>query len=180
MSDILRRNATEAGVIEKIDFVPATWETADVGVYDIVLSAHAIYMSADFAAFVRKMETHARRYCYLGVRHIPIDGVIPELSAKIYGSRHDSPNFIIAYNALYQMGIYANVFIEEQGRRWSDETLENAFTRAKRHLRLGSDTTHDDLILATLRRRLVFKDGAYHWPDGMTSALVSWSLAETG
>lgn len=175
MAEVLRANAEEAGVSGKITVVPATWEAAEVAVHDVVTCFHAIYMSADFAAFVRKMEAHARRSCYLGLRHFPADGVIQELSARIYGVRHDSPNFIVGYNALYQMGIYANVLIEDFQPVWTDESLEAAFARAKRHLFL-TDGTHDDLVRSTLDRRLVLRGGVYQWPDAMSTALVWWNV----
>ncbi len=176
MAEVLRKNAKEAGVLDKITILPATWEAAVVEPHDVVTCFHAIYMSADFAAFVRKMETHARRACYLGLRHFPIDGIIQELATQIYGTRHDSPNFIVAYNALYQMGIYANVLVDEVRQMWTDDSLESAFIRAKRHLFL-EDATHDELVRSTLERLLVLRDGAYQWPDGMSTALVWWNVA---
>ena len=176
MLDVLKRNATEAGVIDKIDYVTATWEDADIGMYDFVVSFHAIYMSADFTAFIRKMEAHARRRCYLGLRHFPIDGIIQELATKIHGTRHDSPNFIIGYNALYQMGIYANVTVEEAGHSWADETPDTALNRAKRHLHLENSQAYDGLIRETLKQRLILKDGIFQWPDRMTTALVWWKI----
>jgi len=173
MSEVLRKNAEATGVAGKIAVVPATWEDAEVDQHDVVTCFHASYMSADFAAFIRKMEAHARRVCYLGLRHFPSDGIVQDLSTRIYGTRHDSPNFIVGYNALYQMGVYANVLMEEFQRVWTDESLEAAFVRAKRHLALN-DATHDGLVRSTLERRLVLRDGAYQWPDSMTTALVWW------
>ena len=174
MLDILKRNAQEAGVTDRINLVPATWEGADIGMYDVSVSLHAMYLSTDFAAFIHKMEAHTKHRCYLGVRHFPIDGRIQELSTKIYGTRHDSPNFIIAFNALYQMGINANVLIEDLKHHWNDANLEAAFTRAKRHLRLDTVGTYDDLVFTTLKRRLGYKDGAYIWPDFTSTALAWW------
>ncbi len=176
MLNVLKRNAEEAGVTDKIDFVIATWEDANIGMYDFVISFHAIYMSADFATFIRKMEAHAKRRCYLGLRHFPIDGIIQELAIKIHGTRHDSPNFIIGYNALYQMGIYANVVIEDARHSWIDEIPETAFNRAKRHLHLENNRDYDSLIRETLKRRLILKDGFFQWPDRMTTALVWWEI----
>jgi SAM-dependent methyltransferase len=176
MSDILMFNAEKAGVAGKINLVTETWENAVMEKHDIVACFHAMYMSADFPAFIHKLEAHTRRYCYLGIRHFPIDGIIQELGMKIHGSRHDSPNFIIAYNALYQMGIYANVFMEDLRQTWTDATLPDAFTRAKRHLNLVDDSTHDELLHTTLKRRLVFQDGLYYWPDSMSTALVWWKV----
>jgi 2-polyprenyl-3-methyl-5-hydroxy-6-metoxy-1,4-benzoquinol methylase len=179
MLRILTLNAAEAGVGDKIDLVPATWEEAAVGIHDIAVCFHAAYMSADLAAFVRKMEAHVRRNCYLGLRHIAVDGIIQELAAQIHGTRHDSPNFIIAYNALYQMGIYANVTMEKLARTWVDATPQAAFERAKRHLHLTGDSPYDELIRATLGRRLELTGGLYRWPDRMTTALVSWDVGPT-
>jgi FkbM family methyltransferase len=177
MMDILKRNVAETGKTN-VDFVQSRWEDAEVGMHDIVTSAHSIYMSLDFAAFVHKMEAHARRRVYIAMRHFPIDGIIQELSIKIYGNRHDGPNFIIGYNALYQMGIYANVLMEDVQHRWTDATVEDAFARAKRHLHLEGNAAYDDLLRETLKRRLTFKDGVYSWPDGMNSALVWWEVTK--
>ncbi len=176
MMDILKRNAADAGVADKIDFVPSTWEAAEVGVHDIVTCAHAMYMNPDFAGFIRKVEAHARKRCYIGIRHFPIDGIIQELNEKIYGTIHDGPNFIVAYNALYQMGIYGNVMLEALQHRWHDESIDSAFDRAKRHLRVQDTNKYDDLIRSTLERRLKLREGLYYWPDGMNSALIWWEV----
>ena len=174
MSDVLIKNAREAGVVDKVAVVNETWDTAKVGIHDIVVCFHAMYSSPDFSAFVRKMEANARRCCYMGIRHFHIDGVMKELSAKVHGSIHDSPDFVIAYNALYQMGIYANVFMENFRQTWTDSTIESALARARRHLHLGENTAYDNLVRKTLEQRLVFDEGAYHWPDRMSTALVWW------
>jgi hypothetical protein len=105
----------------------------------------------------------------------PSDGIIGELSLSIYGHHHDSPNAIIAYNALYSVGIYANVLVESDIYRWADNTFEEAFARAKRHLRLQSSTTYNTLIRDTLAKRLSLLNNCYVWPDGMRSALLWWS-----
>jgi hypothetical protein len=57
---------------------------------------------------------------------------------------------------------------------WKDDTIEEAFGRAKRHLNLESSEEHDDFIRSTLRERLTLTDGRYVWPDGMRSALMWW------
>jgi FkbM family methyltransferase len=158
-----------------IRIIQSSWEEAVVEAYDISVCAHAMYSSPDLASFVRKMEQHTRQTCYLAVRLLPVDGVISELHKSIYGSPHDSANAVIAYNALYSMGIYANVLLENDIYRWSNKTLEEAFIRAKRHLRLETNNSYDKLIQDTLNRRLTLSDKGYVWPDGMRSALLYWS-----
>ena len=81
---------------------------------------------------------------------------------------------MVAYNALYSMGIYANVLVEPYILPWVDSTLEQAFDRAKRRLYLESTNSYDDLIKETLAKRLTRTDNRYLWPDGMRSALLWW------
>jgi SAM-dependent methyltransferase len=162
-----------------IRIIESSWEEAPVAVHDITVCAHAMYSSPDFARFVLKMEQHARRACYLEIRLPPADGIIGELSRIIYGRTFDSVNAVIAYNALYSMGIYANILVEKEIYPWVNTTFEEAFQRARRHLRLESKTGCDQLVRETLERRLVSTDQGYIWPDGMRSALLWWSPTRT-
>ncbi|MBI2979958.1 MAG: class I SAM-dependent methyltransferase [Chloroflexi bacterium] len=174
MQDMLRQRITAAG-LSNIQIVAATWQEAAVEPHDVVICAHAMNASPEFADFVHKMERHARQRCYIALHLPPYNGIINDLSLAIYGHRYDSPNAIVAYNALYAMGIYANVLVEEAIDLWENDTIEEAFARAKRHLRLESSTVHDGLIRSTLAHRLTLKDGRYVWPDGMRSVLLWWS-----
>jgi SAM-dependent methyltransferase len=176
MAELLRENAATGG-LGNIDIISTTWEEAKIGTYDFIVCSHAMYTSPDLAAFVRKMEQYTRKECYLAVRLPPADGILGELSLAIYGRRHDSPDAIIAYNALYSLGIYANVLVENGIVHWENATIEEAFSRAKRHLRLEKDEMHDKLIHETLGRRLQYVNNSYIWPDGMRSALLWWSPA---
>jgi SAM-dependent methyltransferase len=174
MIDNLNRNIASAKLIN-IEITQSSWEDAVAEPHDITVCAHAMYASPDLAFFVRKIERYNTRTCYLAIRLPPSDGIIGELSLDIYGRHHDSPNAIIAYNALYSIGIYANMLVESDIYRWKDNTFEEAFARAKRHLRLQSSTTYDTLIRDTLTKRLGLSDNCYVWPDGMRSALLWWS-----
>ena len=178
MANMLRENLASAGV-GNVEIVESSWEEAVVKSHDIIVCAHAMYASPDLRAFVRKVEQYAKKSCYLALRLPSANGIIGELSLSIYGHRHDSPNAIVAYNALYAMGIYANVLVENNTSQWTDDTLEQAFARAKRHLHLGSSNTYDNLIRETLSRRLNLINNAYLWPDGMRSALLWWSPSVT-
>jgi len=173
MLEVLRENIKTAQI--NIQIIQPSWEEANVEAHDIVVCAHAMYSSPDFALFVRKMEQHARKTCYLSLRLPPVDGVIGELSNAIYGRLHDSANAVIAYNALYSLGIYTNVLVENDIYHWVNNTLEEAFIRAKRHLHLESASAYDGLIRDTLCKRLILSNNRYLWPDGMRSALLWWS-----
>jgi len=175
-SDIMVKRLQEniaTSNVANVHIVLTPWEEAEIQPHDIVVCAHAIYGSPDFAAFVVKMEQQAKDRCYLALRLPAHNGIIGELSYLIRGCRHDSPNAVVAYNAFYSIGICANVLAEEEVSPWVDSSLEEASARAKRHLRLES-STHDRLIRDILARRLIRSDSSYIWPDGMRSALLWW------
>jgi len=173
MSDILLEKAREEG-LKNITIVQKTWEEAEVEPHDVAVCAHAMYGSTDFAGFVHKMEKSARRRCYLSLRLIPPNGIMAEISRHVYGNSNDSPNFIIAYNALYSMGILASVLVEEDAFQWTSPDIESALDMAKRHLYLKSTNEYDEYIRSVLTCRLALKDGSYVWPDGMRGAYVWW------
>jgi len=175
MLAVLRENIK--GVPGKVKIIPSFWEEAQVETHDIAVSAHAVYSCPDLASFVRKMEKHARKQVFLAIRLPPADGIIGELSKAIHGHLYDSANAIIAYNAFYTMGIYPNVLMEKEICHWTNSTFEEAFIRAKRHLQIKVSDTYDGFIRDTLRKRLVFSNNCYIWPDGMRSALLWWNPA---
>lgn len=179
MAAFLRENAAQAG-LTNVHLLDAVWEDVEVGPHDVAFCSHAMYTSLDLVGFVRKMERSARGTCFLVLRVPSHDGVMRELSQHIYGQPHDSPNFVVGHNVLYDMGIYANVMMDDFVRTWANDSLEDALERARRHLRLGYSTAYDDMIRRTLARCLTFKDGQYHWPDGMRSALVWWESSQQG
>ncbi len=171
MRQILLERAA-ARQIGNLDVVAAPWMEADLPPHDVVIAAHATYSTADLAGFVRKMAASALRTWYLALRVPAHDGVIGELSQRIRGCWHDSPNFAVGYNLLLVAGFYPNVLMESRpARSWGDPTLEAALERAKRQLGLRG-THHDELVREVLSRRLTCEGGGYRWPDGMRSALV--------
>ena len=165
-----RRNVTTVGM---------PWPEADVPVHDVAVAVFSMYTSPDLVGFVRKMEASARQACYLALRVPAHDGIIGELSERIRGNWHDSPNFVVAYNLLLQAGFYPNVVMEPKPVRfWTDANLDEAMARAKRHLRLADDATHDGLIRDTLERRLIATEGLLRWPDAMRSAVIWWGTRQ--
>jgi ubiquinone/menaquinone biosynthesis C-methylase UbiE len=172
MLEIIRENASYENV-DSIETVQGDWQQIDPEPHDHVLSSHAAYASPDIVEYARKMERLSRKTCYLVLRFPMHDGLIGELSSRVHGCRHDSPNFVVGYNALLQAGIGGHVIMEETGRRWQDESLEDAVARAKRHLHLQSEE-HDGLVTRILEERLECRDGKLWWPDRMRSALIWW------
>jgi 2-polyprenyl-3-methyl-5-hydroxy-6-metoxy-1,4-benzoquinol methylase len=179
MLEMLHENVSKTE-LDNIQIIQGRWEDTNVESHDIVSCTHAIYETMDFTSFIRKMEEKARERCYLVLRIPPHDGITGELSRIIHGHPYDSPNAHLAYNALYSMGIYPNIMVEEDMHNWKDATFEEAFSRVKRHLNVETTGDYDDLIRKTLTKRLTLQDGVYIWPDGMRAVLFWWHPRKLG
>jgi len=175
MIAMMRGNLGQTG-LSNVRITQGSWPGAEVEQHDFSICSHAMYDCLDLPAFVRRMEAVSRRGCVLLLRAPAPDGVMAELAREIWGHPHDSANFQVAYNCLLQMGIFANVIMEEGGpwKTWSHPSLEEACREVKDRLRLGDDQKYDLLIKNKLKERLVLQDDRYIWPSGVRSALIYW------
>ncbi len=176
MRQVLVERAAAKG-IANLEVVNIPWLKAEMPPHDMAIAAHATYTTTDLLRFAHKMDTSARRTCYLALRVPAHDGIIGELSERLFGRWHDSPNFVVGYNLLLSADFYGNVLMEPRPvRYWTDATLDQAVARAKRHLHL-EDSSGEAVIRDVLSRRLTFVDGVYRWPDNMRSVLIWWDKA---
>jgi 2-polyprenyl-3-methyl-5-hydroxy-6-metoxy-1,4-benzoquinol methylase len=162
--------------ITNVSIVRGSWPDASVEPHDYSLCSHAMYACEDLAAFIRKMVACTRRMCFLLMRAPSLNGVRAEAALHLWGQPLDSPNFTIAYNILLQMGIYANVQMENTGM-WKSRTSQNlqeALTDMKRFLALDESGEHDAYLMDLLQRRLTCQDGHYVWPPEVRSVLIYW------
>jgi len=179
MIEVMRRRLT-AENITNVTIIRGAWPDVAADRHDFSLCSHAMYGCSDLAAFIRQMVASTRSECFLLMRAPTFDGVMAEAAQHIWSHPLDSPNFAIAYNILLQLGIYANVIMEDTGL-WEPKksaTLEDAMNRLKRHFGLNGNSEHDEYLIDLLRRRLKWEDGHYVWPPDVRSALVHWQAAE--
>ncbi len=172
------RESLAAENITNVVIVQGSWPDVSVEPHDFSLCSHAMYGCPDLAAFVRQMVACTRRMCFLLLRAPTLDGVRAEAARHIWGQPLDSPNFTIAYNILIQIGIYANVLMEDTGL-WEpriSSSLEEALSSMKRFMGLNESSEHDEYLMELLRRRLTWKGGKYVWPPEVSSALVYWQV----
>jgi 2-polyprenyl-3-methyl-5-hydroxy-6-metoxy-1,4-benzoquinol methylase len=165
--------------ISNVAIVQGSWPDVDVLPHDYSLCSHSLYGYPDLAAFVRRIVDKTRNTCFLLLRAPTLDGVRSEAARHIWGQPLDSPNFTIAYNILLQMGIYANVLMENTGL-WASRksaSMEEALKDLKRYLALDDDTEHEFYLSDLLHRRLKLQEGRYIWPPEVRSALVYWQAA---
>lgn len=175
MRGVMARHLEEQG-IENVSIEPCAWPKVAVHEHDISLCAHAMYGWHDLAAGIRAMEAVTRERCFLLMRAPTTDGVMAEASRRVWGHPHDSPNFWIAYNALGQMGIHADVVMEDRGLwgSWTHDTVDEALSDLKDRLGVPEPHDADPDLRALLERRLEPRDGLLVWPPGVCTALVTW------
>jgi SAM-dependent methyltransferase len=178
MLAMLQENVEKAG-LSNVRIIQGTWPEVELVPHDFSLCAHAMYGEPDLPRFIRKMVEVTRRTCFLLIRAPKLDGLMADFARLALGHPYDSPNFVIAYNTLIEMGIYANVLFEEPGnwRVWENDSLEEALILVKRRLGLMNKPSFDEEIYRRLSEALVFTDGKYKWPQGIRSALIYWDIA---
>jgi SAM-dependent methyltransferase len=177
MIEVMRENLA-VSQCANVEVVQGPWPDTAVGVHDYAFCSHAMYTSPDLPAFVRRMMAVSRRMCFLLMRVPTPNNVLSQAAQHIWGQPHDSPNFVIAYNILVQMGIRPNVLMENTGV-WIGETsntLEEALSQTKRHFGLEHNPEHDAYLMDLLRHRLVFRDDKYVWPPSVQSGLLYWRV----
>jgi SAM-dependent methyltransferase len=165
-----------SGGVRNVEIIQGSWPDVQVAPHDFTLCSHAMYGSADLPAFIRRMEQATRRTCFLMLRAPSPDGVMAQAAMRIWGHPYDSPNFQVCYNALLQMGIFANVLMANTGlwTPWKNASLEEALIEVKHRFGLAGASEHDEFLMDLLRRQLTLEDGEYVWPRGVRSALVYW------
>lgn len=179
MGEVMRENISAAG-LRNVEIVEGKWPDVRVGVHDLTLCAHAMYGMPDLAAFVHSIEAVTRRMCVLVLRAPILDSLMGQASMRVWGQPFDSPDFQVAYNALLQMGIFANVLMESSGLwdPWRNASLDEAFGELKRKLNVSETTEHDPFLWDLIQRELTFENGEYVWPRGVRSALVYWRIED--
>lgn len=177
MAEVMRETLAAARVTN-VEVVLASWPDVPVGPHDVSLCAQAMYGFADFRAFVEGLVRVTRRHCFLLMRAPVVDGIMAEVSRRVWGHPYDSPNFQVGYNALLQLGILPDVVMEDTGLwdSWSSPSPDDAIAEVKRRFGLPEPSEHDGFLRDLMDRRLTHADGRYLWPRGVRSALVHWEV----
>jgi SAM-dependent methyltransferase len=171
----LRSRVADEG-LHNVTVLEGAWPEVEVGPHDLVFCSHAMYGSPDLARFVQRMEEVATRRCYLLIRALMPGSVMAEAAQHVWGQPYDSPCFQVAYSGLLQLGMLANVLIEDSGPwdPWTHSSLEEALAEVKRRLGLAETSEHDPFLHDLLAQRLTCVGDQYVWPAGVRSALVYW------
>ncbi len=89
-----------AARVTNVEVVPAAWPDVRVEPHDVSLCSQAMYGFADFRAFVQSLDRVTRRHCFLLMRAPVMDGIMAEVSQRVWGRPYDSPHCWVGFNAL--------------------------------------------------------------------------------
>ncbi len=151
------REDVESQGLTNVDVIEGAWpDTADrAPVVDVVISAHVLYPIDDVVPFLRALDVHARRYCFLNlmVRQPWFDQL--RLWEAVHGEpRLPQPTYIDAVNILHQLGCYANVEVAWVETPRAFDRLDDAVERFAESVAVGSEGDQRQRLRDALAARL--------------------------
>lgn len=153
MREFLTREVEKRG-LTNVQIVPDRWQDAEVPVVDIAVCANVLYDVQDLVPFVRKLDAHAGEACFIEItfRH-PLTPM-NDLWRRFRGiERPEYPDYFDALAVLHQMGIYANVQIEDVLTGFWFTSLDEAVEWYRRQLHLEPDPQRDAQLRAYFEER---------------------------
>lgn len=161
--------------LSNVDVVEGTWpEAADrVAQVDVVTCAHVLYPIEEIEPFLRALDAHARRSCFLNLMVWQPWFDQLELWEAVHGEpRLPQPAYIDAVNVLHQLGCQANVQVTWIEQRRGFESLDDAFERFAESVAVGDDPGQRRRLREALAARLEPVEGG-----GLISPVRRYPLA---
>lgn len=144
--------------------------------HDVSFCSHSMYGAEDLPEFINAMQAVTKKRVILLLRAPKEDGLMAQAAKLVWGHPFDSPNYQIAMNILWEMGIFPNVIMEEDHlwKPWSHTSLEEALIEMKNRLGLFENQEWDTQLLELLKSNLVNQTEGYVWPSAIRTALLYW------
>lgn len=167
----------EGEKIANIGVINKRWEEVipfeEVNKHDILIASYSLGMP-DIRSALSKMDMLTTKYaCLFTFVGNPLWDY-SRLWPTIYGEEYDvGPDYIYIYNVLYDMGIYANVYIDHFDYQQCFSDLEVAIEFWKSNLNVLSEQG-EDIIRTYLSDRLIEEGGLLWSKSRMTSAIIWW------
>ena len=148
---ILRENAEQAGVpAERLRIVASGWREAEVAPADVVLCANVLTPLAGIGPFLRKLDAHTLRRCYIVLRATAMDAPFTALWRAIHGVPYPrETTHADAVAVLDDLGIPAQMEVFPAPAMLTFESPEVAGRYARERLWLGpvgQDARADALV----------------------------------
>jgi SAM-dependent methyltransferase len=177
MLRFLREDAASQG-LSNVDIIEGTWPEAagQMPPADIVISAHVLYAIEDIVPFLRALDGHARRLCFLYLmawqQWFDLLGLWEALHSE---RRRPQPTYIDAVNVLHQLGCYANVEVAWMETARLFDRVEDAVERFAESLAVGDDPERRRRLHRALAERLEpLEDGGFALPERRYPLATVW------
>jgi hypothetical protein len=137
--------------VEGVRVVRAGWPEADVPPCDVAIAAHVLYGVREVGPFLLRMDAVARRACFLLLAYRHPLSFMSAFWERFHGSpRLPLPGALECLNALYQLGIPAQLALVPVSSRFSYVDKAEALADIRWRLRLLPDPQRDRAIEAAI------------------------------
>lgn len=179
MLSFLEKYAAEEKV-SNIKIVNKKWEDVKLGLdlkqHDIVLACHSLLMENIYQA-LQKMNEAAKCFVYL-FAFARRERWLAEIWPKLFNERYQSaPSYIYLVNALYALGIHANIEIGDRQSKREFANLDEAVAYTKELLMI-SDADSEKIIRRFLAKKLQKKRGRLRVYQQWKDAMIWWRKNE--
>jgi len=172
----LKKNAQKFG-ITNINYINKKWEDVmpfeDTNVHDFLIASYPLYMLDIKAALFKMVQLASRGIClftFVGDPYWDYSEIWPELHDEEYDI---GPDYIYIYNLLQDMGIYANVDIENIEHIHNFDNLQDATEFWRKNLDVSSEKD-EHIIRSYLSENLIEEGGGLWSKHYMKSAMIWW------
>ncbi len=173
----LREDVASQG-LSNVEVIEGSWPdaAAQVPPADVVVSAHVLYPIDDVERFLRALDGHARRLCFLHLRaRQPWFDQVGIWEAIHGGPRRPQPTHIDVVNVLHQLGCFANVEVAWVETVHAFDGLDDAVERLAEMVAVGEDAERLRLLRKTLADRLEpLDDGRVAFPERRYPLATVW------
>ncbi|PKO06289.1 MAG: SAM-dependent methyltransferase [Chloroflexi bacterium HGW-Chloroflexi-3] len=171
-------NRVNTEKLQNVKIIKGCWPDVQVEPHDISFCSHAMYGVENFVDFIKAMHESTLKRIILLIRAPKDDGLMAQAAKLVWGHPFDSPNYQIAINILWKMGIFPNVIMEDDHlwKPWSHPSLEDALSEMKNRLGLFDSLEWDEKLRGLLASNLQFQSGEYIWPSAIRTALLYWDM----
>lgn len=182
MASVLQQQAEESG-IDNVTLAQSSWEDAQVEAADLVLCSHVVYVVREIDAFIRKLDSHARRRVVIVVYNAPPQSQIYPLWQRVHGQeRLALPSLPQLLEVLQELSIEPHQVdsLPPQPPRGYD-SVQQAVEQLNVRLYVAPGSPEAARLERLLPEMLVEKDGVFQMKDAepLRPSLVWWRTKNT-
>ncbi len=158
---------------EKVQYIQAKWEEAQVEPHDIVLGVNCYYRIYEMNAALLKMNKLAKKRAIIGMTTGPIQPHYVVLDKEFgYDIKYPRRDYIEILNMLYQLGIYADCELLPLERIYRYDSYEALYHAQSKKI-LSEQFQMEDVKKA-LANFITEEDGQVVYRHTFYAAIISW------